>query len=67
MNLIADRNGQPSQVTQVASHLLVGAVAAIVAQQVQGPEVALAAFVVVALMHAYFDAPVAKVLVNALA
>jgi len=67
MSLIADRHGQPNQATQLASHLLVGAVAAAVAQQVHGPEAALIAFVVVALMHAYFDAPVAKALVTALA
>ncbi len=67
MNLLVERSGQPSQATQYASHFLVGAVAAAIAHQIQGPEVAVVAFLVVATMHAYFDAPVATFLVDALA
>lgn len=67
MNLIADRNGKPSQLTRHVSHALVGALAAAAVGPHKSTEAALVAFVVAYFAHAYFDAPVAKGLVTALA
>lgn len=67
MNLPVDQSGRPSPATQYASHILVGAVAAGVVGKYHGPEAAMMAFLVVALAHHYFDAPVATALVTALA
>jgi hypothetical protein len=43
MNLIADQNGKPSQLTLHASHALVGALAAAAIGQHKGAEAALVA------------------------
>jgi hypothetical protein len=67
MNLLVDQSGRPSPTAKYASHVLVGVAAAAVVGKYRGPEAALMAFVVVALAHHYFDAPVAVALVTTLA
>lgn len=63
-NLIVDQYGQPTDLTRVASHALVGVLATYVAHQMFHNEVATfaAPFVAIAL-HEWMDAPVADLIV----